>query len=79
MIALKNITRNKRQIICEAYIEDCPEMLLLTFNEVSGDFEPYTLPNGYDWCDGHIAHAARYLETLIEKDFEPHDRMIMWY
>ncbi len=79
MIVMKNIARNNKQIVCEAYIEDCSEKLELTFDEQTAAFAPYVLPKGYEWCEGHIAHALRYLKTLIGKDFETHDRTIMWY
>lgn len=79
MIVMKNITRNNRQIVCEAYVEDCTEKLELVFDERSKSFAPYVLPKEYEWCESHIVHASRYLKTLIGKDFEPHDRTIMWY
>ena len=79
MIELKNITRSSKRITCNAYIEDHTEAVGLVFDEDKGDFEPYVLPNGYEWCTSHIAHARRYMETLRGKEFNPHDRTIMWY
>lgn len=79
MIKLKKIVRNNTHIVCDAYVEDCKERISLAFNEKTGQFEHYDLPIGYEWCDSHIAHAARYLETLIGKEIKDDSRMIMWY
>lgn len=79
MIKLRNIKRIDRHIVCSAYVEDCKVPISISMNEDDSKLEAYTLPVGYEYCDSHIWHARRYLKTLIGKEFDTHNRTIMWY
>jgi CxxC motif-containing protein len=79
MIKLKKIVKTNNRITCEAFIEDCDLPLNLVFDISRKDFEKYSLPRGYEWCDSHINHAKRYFTSLIGINEVPHEHTIMWY
>lgn len=78
MVKLRNIRRTNGYILCDAFVEDCQEPTRLALNETSAELDDYALPNGYEWCDYHIAYAKRYLQNLIGKNIETSTRNIVW-
>ncbi len=79
MIKLDKIKKNNDHISCKAFLEDCTTGIDLRYNINNDEFEPFSLPKGYEWCSSHIAHAKRYLRTLNDKEYIPKERIIMWY
>ncbi len=79
MIKLTGITRSNGRITCAAYVEDSGQGIDLVFDESKAEFEKYDMPEGYEWCKSHIAHAKKYLKSLIGKQIESSERTIMWY
>lgn len=79
MIKLTKITRNDNIISCQAFVEDCDTCFTISLNETTSELEDYRLPQGYEWCASHIAHAKRYLKTLIGKSIISDEHTIMWY
>ena len=81
MIELKNIhlEESGRLIRATAFVESCKEPVELAMNR-QGEWEREpVLPSEYSYCGSHIFHAKMYLEKLIGKKFETHNRLIMWY
>ena len=78
MIKLTEIVRNNGSITCVAYVEDCKQAIPLSFNESNAEFNTITMPEGYEWCKSHIAHAKKYLKSLIGKQIESTERTIVW-
>lgn len=79
MIRLTNIQKNNDYISCLAFVEDSKESFQLIYNIKNEDFDSYLLPKGYEWCKSHIAHAKRFMETILNKNEYPHEELIMWY
>ena len=79
MIRLTEIQRNNGKIQCEAYVEDCDSAITLSLDEKTAELSEVELPKGYEWCKSHIAHARKFLRTLIGADQIPAQRVIMWY
>ena len=80
MIKLKNIHRDdvSGNIRAVGYIEDCEKAVELEMNRNGEWVNEPVLPEGYEYCGGHIFHAKNYLKGLIKKPFSLHDKMIMW-
>lgn len=81
MIELKNIYLEESSgfIKATAYVESSEEPVELVMNS-KGEWEREpVLPSEYSYCGSHIFHAKKYLERLIGKKFEPHNKLIMWY
>ena len=79
MVELKEIVKNNNMIDCDAYVEDCTDAIHLSYSVSEDKFSDYVLPKGYLWCDMHIAHAKRYIESLVGKAKIPSKKLIMWY
>ena len=79
MIILTEITRNNGCITCVAYVEDCKQRIDLSFSESKAEFDRFDMPENYEWCKSHIAHAKKYLKSLIGNNIAPSEKTIMWY
>lgn len=79
MINLKQIKKINNTIECYAYIEDCEEAIHLTLDLSKREFKDYILPNGYEWCKTHIAHAKFALLKMDDENKIEQERLIMWY
>ena len=51
----------------------------ITVNLNSEKLEEFSLPEGYEWCENHVYHAARNLVTLLKGDDIPEEYLVMWY
>lgn len=79
MIKLRNIVKNNDSIACDAYVEDCETSVRLSMDIGTGELNSFSLPNEYSWCASHIAHAKKYLYSLINVSNVPKEHCIMWY
>ena len=79
MIRLEEIHRNNRNIMCNAFVEDCTVPVFLSFDEHTNELADYTLPADYKYCKSHIMHARKYLKSLHGKEIKEHSKTIMWY
>ncbi|MBQ2823353.1 MAG: hypothetical protein IJF18_02110 [Oscillospiraceae bacterium] len=79
MIHLNKIVKEKNNITCIAFVEDCKQGVQLSLNITTQELEEISLPQGYEWCTAHIWHAKQYLISLIGENIVPESRTIMWY
>lgn len=79
MIKLKGITKNSFSVNCKAYIEDCNEPIILSFDVLTSKLNDVSLPMGYEWCKSHISHAKDYLKSLVSQNTIPESHTILWY
>lgn len=78
MIKLENINRKGNTITCDAFVEDCEEVIPLTFNVADGSMKSGALPKGYEWCTAHLRMAKRTLKKIAETNSDEKRRTIMW-
>ena len=78
MIKLENINRKDNTITCEAFVEDCEEMIPLTFSISDGSMKSGTLPEGYEWCAIHLRMARKALKKIAETPSNEKRKTIMW-
>lgn len=75
MIKLKNIKKTDHEIICDIYPEDSKTPGRMAININTGEVS-YQLPVGYAWCENHINHAKRVLESMSEP--YPEEKAVIW-
>ena len=78
VITLKNIKVSDKEIVCDAYVEDCHTPVSLCFDRNKRKCEPYQLPDGYEWCKSHVHHAEKYFCTVENAEIS-RERVILWY
>ena len=78
MIKLKNIEKNNHIISCNILPEDSQQegRLLVDLNSEK-EYE-YKLPEGYEWCKNHVAHAIKFLLSVSRDKEIPNEKLIMW-
>lgn len=79
MIHLNKIMKEKNNITCTMFVEDCKQGVQLSLNITTQELKEISLPQGYEWCTTHIWHAKKYLISLIGENSVPENRTIMWY
>lgn len=80
MIQLQNIKKNNGTIECDIVPEDSKIPGKLSFDCDTKKVTKYILPNGYEYCESHIAHASAYLSHILESgEVLPETKTIMWY
>ena len=79
MVKLKNIVISDETGKCDFYPENSKKPGRLVVNLNSGDILFESLPDGYDWCDNHAAHARTALLEIAKEDSIPDERLVMWY
>ena len=80
MIRSQNIKKNDGIIECDILPEDSKIPGKLRFDCSMKKIIKCILPNGYEYCESHIAHASAYLANIAENDeFIPEAKTIMWY
>ncbi len=79
MIELREIRKREENIVCTAYIEDCKEPISIVYNISLDKFNVEKLPEGFSWCNQHIAYAERYLRKICTDDILPENKLLMWY
>ena len=75
-ITATNISVDK-EIVCDAYVEDCHTPVFLCFDRNKRKCEPYQLSDGYEWCKSHIHHAEKYFCTVENAEIS-RERVILW-
>lgn len=78
MVKLEQVKREGDVISCIAFVEDCEIPVKITLN-TAGEMTADELPEGYDWCDSHLAHAERALSEMLETGKVEPRSTIMWY
>ncbi len=73
------IKRENNRILCNALVEDCPEIIPIEYSIEDDVFQQVRLPEGYEWCIGHIRYAERFIRELVNNDELPKEKLIMWY
>lgn len=79
MIKLTNIQKNNGFISCLVFVEDCEKGFEVMYDVENENFEDYSFPQGYEWCTSHMAHAKRFMKTIQNEIYYPHEKLIMWY
>ncbi len=80
MIRLKDIERKDNIITADAYPEDSTIPTKFIYHVDTGNIEPFTLPEGYEYCKGNMAMARWHIKKILEQNEElPKERLIMWY
>ena len=79
MIKLVDIKKYKDIITCSAFVEDSNTAFCLEYKIKEDCFNTCSLPKGYEWCSSHIAHAKRFIKSLVEINDYPKEKVIMWY
>ena len=80
MVRLENIRINGNIAECDLYPEDSKIPGTLKVNIKTEETE-YSLPDGYEYCKSHAAHAKWWLikNTTDPKKELPEKTTIMWY
>ncbi len=79
MIRLSKINKADNKIYCDAYLEDSPKAVSLTYDISERELLPFDFPPGYEWCKTHISHAVRHLKEMAAESVIPTEKTIMWY
>ena len=79
MLRLTNFEKDRESIICDIYPEDSTAPGRLVFDITKGLLASSFLPEGYEWCQNHVAHAERTLQELARDGVLPKERCVMWY
>ena len=79
MIKLRNIKKNNNVLECDIFPEDCKDKGHLIIEINSEKVVTCELPEGYEWCTNHIAHAKYKLLEMAKDGFIPKEKLIMWY
>ena len=59
--------------------EDSPANGSLEVNLQTKEITSYILPDGYEWCENHIAHAKWTLIEIYESNQIPEEKTVAWY
>lgn len=78
MVKLKNIKRIDNIGTCDIIPEDSKKSGQITVNLSSEELENFRLPEGYEWCEKHVYHAARNLINLLKDEKIPKEYLVMW-
>lgn len=79
MVRLRNLKKSDEIGECDIIPEDSKQAGHITVNLNSEKLEEFSLPEGYEWCENHVYHAARNLVTLLKGDDIPEEYLVMWY
>ena len=79
MVRLRNLRKTDTIGECDIIPEDSQQVGHITVNLNSGKLEEVLLPEGYEWCENHVYHAARNLIALLKGDDIPEEYLVMWY
>lgn len=79
MLKLRNIKKNDGTIECDIYPEDSASCGTLSYDFIKKTVTKSSLPEGYEWCKTHIAHAKQALQKMIDENEIPEEKLVMWY
>ena len=80
MVTAENITRVGEKIILDVLLEDSKTPIKMMFDINKSEFEPFSFPNGYEYCTEHIAKLKRFLNNVIKNNEKlPKTKTIAWY
>lgn len=80
MVKLKNIVIENNIAKSEIIPEDCKTNGYIEVDLSENKILNFVLPDGYEHCRNHIAHAKNYLIELFGSKADiPEEKIIMWY
>lgn len=80
MLTLKNIKKENRKFLCDAFVEDASTPMKLAYNIDTDEMDDYIPPKGYGHCKTYVSMASMYFENVISgKEKLRNEKLIMWY
>jgi len=79
MIRIKNIVKHNAILKCDVFIEDALTPVEASYDLSDGRFKHGPLPEGYEYCEIHMAYAKESLKTMSDGSAPLSEKTVMWY